>query len=95
MVSLPWPVPHTGSSNGIYSQMAIKITKLPADTSWYARIDLDEKEWPPLDEDDDWFNRPIRQWVYDNCYPGIFFAAKGWILFEREEDVMQFMLTWG
>ena len=40
-------------------------------------------------------SRPIRQWVYDNCYPGIFFAATGWILVEREEDATLFRMVWG
>lgn len=72
----------------------MKIRHCDEDTSWYCEIILDPHEWPPLDEDDNWLNRPIRQWVYDNCYPGVFFAAKGWILFERKEDALAFMLTW-
>lgn len=65
------------------------------DTSWACEVVLDEREWPPLDEEGLWMDRPLYRWVYDNCYPGVFFAAKGWILFERKEDAMLFRLTWG
>lgn len=73
----------------------MKVYKLDKDSSWAYRIDLEPYEWPPFNYDDtDWLDRPIRRWVYDNCYPGAFFAADGMILFQRPEDAVQFQLTW-
>jgi hypothetical protein len=48
----------------------------------------------PLDEQDDWMDRPIRRWVLDHCDSNTVFAAAGWILFERETDAVAFELTW-
>lgn len=65
------------------------------DTTWYCEIILEPHEWGlPLDDQGVWMNRPIRRWVYENCHSGVFFAAAGWILFEREADAVAFMLTW-
>lgn len=79
----------------VFGNVVMRISKFTNDTSWYARIDLEEREWPPPDRQDMWINRPIRQWVYEFCEPGTFFSRNGWILFLKQEDVMQFMLTWG
>ena len=72
----------------------MRVRKLPPDIGWYAEMILDKNEWPPLDDAGAWMDRPIRKWVYEHCYPGIFFAAVGWILFERESDLTAFVLAW-
>ena len=74
----------------------MKISRFPADISWYARIDLNSHEWPPVSllDDDSWLERPIRQWVVEFCEPGTFFGRTGWILFLKEEDAVAFQLAW-
>jgi hypothetical protein len=74
--------------------MDMKISKFDPMDPWYARVDLNEREWPPRDQHGKWMDRPIRQWVYEFCEPGTFFAAAGWILFLKEEDALAFQLTW-
>ena len=71
-------------------------TRLCGDDSfWHCEITLDEKEWPDLDEEGRWMQRPIRMWVHENSQGNYFFADKGWILLERREDAIMFKLTWG
>jgi hypothetical protein len=72
----------------------MKVVRCSADSGYYASVVLNSTEWPPIDAAGEWMNRPIRKWVYDHCYPSIFFAAAGWILFERESDLMAFVLAW-
>lgn len=64
------------------------------ETEFCARIELTKEQWPILDKDDNWLNRPVRRWVYDNCSE-VFFAGAGWILIYNEEDYLRFMLSWG
>jgi len=73
----------------------VKINICDPSSDWYCRIDLDLNEWPPIDDDDQWLQRPIRQWVYQRYYSkDVFFAARGWILFAKKEDAVLFQLTW-
>lgn len=72
----------------------MRVEKCSAGSGYHALVVLDSSEWPPLDAAGEWMDRPIRKWVYDHCYPGIFFAAVGWILFERESDLTAFVLAW-
>ncbi len=74
--------------------MVMKIRRFRHSDPWYAQVDLNEKEWPPLDPRAEWMDRPIRQWVYEFCEPGTFFSADGWILFLKEEDALAFQLAW-
>lgn len=64
--------------------------------SFRYRVVLNHHEWPPIKnawEDDDWLDRPIRQWVYDNVI--VFsFSHDGTILFREESDVVAFKLLW-
>ena len=71
----------------------MRVERCSEDTSWYARVILDDVQWPPTDEAGDWMERPIRQWVYRQCYP-VFFTASGWILFGNKDDLVEFLLTW-
>lgn len=64
------------------------------DSYWACEITLNESEWPTLDEQYDWVNRPIRRWVLGHCRHTSFFAADGLILFKKYEDAILFKLTW-
>lgn len=73
----------------------MKVTKhSTTDISWRYSIQLDKIEWPPILNDDTWYNRPIRRWVNEHCFP-VFFTFDGLILFVKEEDYVNFVLTWG
>ena len=61
---------------------------------WSARVSLDPNEWPPIDEEGLWMDRPIRQWVMENCWP-VSFAYYGEILFGKEDEAMWFKMVWG
>lgn len=63
------------------------------DTSWVARVDLDDTEWPHVDASDDWLDRPIYRWVTENC-EGAVFLYLGTILFDNRDDFTQFLITW-
>lgn len=58
-------------------------------------VKLNEKEWTKRNwsVDDDWLDRPIRQWVHEHCF-GAFFGAAGDIHFYDEDQFWQFWLTW-
>lgn len=73
----------------------MKFQRCEQSSGWYCQIKLEPHEWPSIINDNNWDDRPIRQWVFDNCYPGVFFDASGWILFEREEDATMFRMVWG
>ena len=74
--------------------MDMRWVKFSQPGTWYCKVDLCEKVWPPPDRKDLWINRPIRQWVYEFCEPGTFFSRNGYILFLKEEDAVAFQLTW-
>lgn len=71
-----------------------KFNSNDIDHYWYCEIVLNSNEWPMLDNGCEWMDRPIRQWVYNNCQGNYFFAAAGWIYFELEEDAMMFNMIW-
>ena len=65
------------------------------DSFWYCEIKLELHEWPPLDDKDEWLNRPIRQWILLQHFRGsISFGAHGSILFQCEDDAVMFQLAW-
>jgi len=70
------------------------VTKFLPGSRWYAEVVLDKKEWPPLDYEDNWLDRPIRQWVLLQCAGNTWFTYAGTILFERESDLTAFVLAW-
>ena len=74
--------------------MAVRVRKLPPDSDWYARVHLDQQEWPPTMEETHWTDRPIRQWVNEHCQSPHFFTFSGTILFSSESDLVNFLLTW-
>ena len=53
---------------------------------WHMVVELNNQEWPPIDPEGAWINRPIRQWVQDNCQDQIFFAHDGQIYFQSMSD---------
>lgn len=65
----------------------------PNYSHYYAEVVLNEKEWPPITKDNPVYNRPIKQWVYDNIIDFWFFGD-GKIWFRHEEDVLAFKLRW-
>jgi hypothetical protein len=74
--------------------MVMKVERYPPDTGWYAAVYLDEQEWPLIDSDGHWLDRPIRLWVQEHIAGKHFFTFAGMILFESESDLTQFVLTW-
>jgi len=62
--------------------------------AWYAGVELNVQQWHPLDYDDLWLDRPIRRWVMEECEHNTDFSYYGHILFEHEDDLVKFLLTW-
>ena len=74
----------------------MKVTILPDNynLSWYAKVELTDHEWPQIDNNDLWLHRPIYKWVTEQCDHNINFTYYGHILFEHEDDLVKFLLTW-
>jgi len=73
----------------------MRVEKCSAGSAWYARVQLEDDKWPSIDENDEWLQRSIRQWVLSQCAGNTWFTCAGLILFESKEDLMMFQLTWG
>jgi hypothetical protein len=72
------------------------VTKFLPGGGWYAEVMLDDSEWPPIDQNDQWLDRPIRRWVVEHAIGEHFFSAvAGTILFNTKSDLMMFQLVWG
>lgn len=67
-----------------------------ADICWQAEVTLNSKEWPSLNiYADDWLDRPIRKWVYDNIESGDhFFSVMGQVYFRSSADAEWFRMVW-
>jgi hypothetical protein len=72
----------------------MKVTILPDCYGWHAQVVLNAQEWPPLDYDDLWLDRPIRRWVTEECEHSTNFSYYGHIMFAHEDDLVKFLLTW-
>lgn len=74
--------------------MAVIVTKFLPGGGWYAEVILDDRKWPPIDENDQWLDRPIRRWVREHTEGAHFFSYRGTILFSKESDLTAFVLAW-
>lgn len=72
----------------------MKVNKFLPGSGWYAEVILDDSEWPPIDENDQWLDRPIRRWVREYTEGAHFFTLSGTILFSNESDLTEFVLSW-
>jgi hypothetical protein len=70
------------------------VTKFLPGGGWYAEDMLDDSEWPPIDENDQWLDRPIRRWVREHTAGAHFFSYRGTMLFSNESDLTAFVLAW-
>lgn len=72
----------------------MKVHKFLPGSGWYAEVILADSEWPPIDENDQWLDRPIRRWVREHTVGAHFFSYRGIILFSNESDLTAFVLSW-
>ena len=72
----------------------MRVEKCTAGSAWYASVQLADDEWPSIDENDEWLQRSIRQWVNEHCQSPHFFTFAGTILVSSESDLVNFLLVW-
>lgn len=74
--------------------MIVKVFN-EADLYWSVAVQLNNTEWPELDNGGDWLDRPIRRWIVDSFgYIDCFFAASGLIYFKNHSDAEWFRMVW-
>lgn len=76
--------------------MVIKLLHTRQDLYYAAVAYLNHFEWPPVSnalDDDEWINRPVRQWVLERA-PDSCFTCNGTVFFRNKEDSDWLRMVW-